>query len=471
MKTANQSPLQFNKVLDKITEIIEKVKGENYIYRGESELYPHVCSGLYRAYLRLEIRDPAEAVMESRERIIDKAKHFFAENDFHDSGLLNMRFKASLTRDEDDNFEILAQLQHYGCQTNLIDFTTDYLVALYFACAHSQKKPGRVICLKTGEDENGKFCVNNKNEKYRVRRMFTTVMRAALQKSRFVETRNGLIEVDEVDTILIPESLKGDIRNYLEVYHDISTCNIYGDIHGFIQGLDIYPLDYRELHNGKTYEDNGDLSKNKNEKKDFYKKAIECYQRASQQDKVRFEAYCRIGKVHTKLEEFCDAIHNYKRAVKADIENALGYHHLGVTYSLIGSCYYQKEEYDKAHKYYGEAIDHYTRAIKLDPCNVKSYIDRGNIHRTLKNNEQAIENYKQALLQDSPDFLMVVRDLSVQLLKCERQEDLYELLKCVADVDRDKRIESVETIVSILSASHVDGSVDKRDKLHRWLKQ
>ena len=34
----------------------------------------------------------------------------------------------------DDEFEILTQLQHNGGQTNLIDFTTDYLIALFFAC-------------------------------------------------------------------------------------------------------------------------------------------------------------------------------------------------------------------------------------------------------------------------------------------------------------------------------------------------
>ena len=31
---------------------------------------------------------------------------------------------------EKDDFEILTQLQHYGGKTNLIDFTTDYLIAL-----------------------------------------------------------------------------------------------------------------------------------------------------------------------------------------------------------------------------------------------------------------------------------------------------------------------------------------------------
>ena len=35
---------------------------------------------------------------------------------------------------ESVDFEILTELQHYGGKTNLIDFTTDYLIALFFAC-------------------------------------------------------------------------------------------------------------------------------------------------------------------------------------------------------------------------------------------------------------------------------------------------------------------------------------------------
>ena len=33
--------------------------------------------------------------------------------------------------DEIDDFKLLATLQHFGAKTNLIDFTTDYLVALF----------------------------------------------------------------------------------------------------------------------------------------------------------------------------------------------------------------------------------------------------------------------------------------------------------------------------------------------------
>lgn len=47
------------------------------------------------------------------------------------------------------NFEILAKMQHYGLPTRLLDFTTNPLVALYFACEDNQKDDARVLCSST----------------------------------------------------------------------------------------------------------------------------------------------------------------------------------------------------------------------------------------------------------------------------------------------------------------------------------
>mgnify|MGYP003297077817 CR=1 FL=1 len=54
------------------------------------------------------------------------------------------------------NFEILAKMQHYGLPTRLLDFTTNPLVALYFACENNPKSDARVLCssacLTDGQD-------------------------------------------------------------------------------------------------------------------------------------------------------------------------------------------------------------------------------------------------------------------------------------------------------------------------------
>ena len=51
-----------------------------------------------------------------------------------------------------DEHEILSELQHFGGKTNLIDFTAEYLIALFFACDGAMEEDGRVIVLKNSED-------------------------------------------------------------------------------------------------------------------------------------------------------------------------------------------------------------------------------------------------------------------------------------------------------------------------------
>ena len=448
MRTTNQSNFQnhqFDSVLKKINEIVEKTQGEDYIYRGESELYPQVSSNLYRAYLSLGVKDPAEAVKESQELIVGEAKKFLDENNFYDTFLPTISPYASLISENRDRFEILAQLQHYGGQTNLIDFTTDYLVALYFACAHSDEKCGRVICLQI----NGEFASTGKGtEAHKVLKMSTTIKRAVFQKSRFVETDNGVIEIEEVDTIIIPKSLKKQLRCYLEAYHGISANNIYGDIHGFIQGLDIYPAVYRELYDGQMYESAGDSQEDRNAKEDFYEKAIPYYERASQKEKVSFEGYFRLGRVHAKRENFDAAIQNYEKAIEVDRRDATVYHALGDAYSQIGNSYYQNGESDAADENYGNAIKNYTIAIELDFGNAEYYVSRAYVHRIQNKNEQAIEDYKQAIQLNPKDLIMVYRDLYFALFELRRHEEIENLLITLADMDRDENIDSLLADIS-----------------------
>ena len=100
----------------------------DYIYRGEPECYKKVSSNLYRELERLELLDQGIEEIEKTE--LEEAKDYI---------------------DETDEFKILIQIQHYDGKTNLIDFTTDYYVALFFAVNSSPGKDGRIILQsKTG---------------------------------------------------------------------------------------------------------------------------------------------------------------------------------------------------------------------------------------------------------------------------------------------------------------------------------
>ena len=108
----NQSNLQndLNAVLEILREIAEKSDSGNYIYRGEPEDYDRVSSSLWRECKRkMETEDFDIQAIE--DPILESAKNYTPEQ---------------------EEIEIWAELQHYGGHTNLIDFTTDSHIALFF---------------------------------------------------------------------------------------------------------------------------------------------------------------------------------------------------------------------------------------------------------------------------------------------------------------------------------------------------
>ena len=184
----SSSQTELNSILEILYEIRQKSRGGDYIYRGEPECYGKVSSTLYR---KLE----AAQVLHLDVEEVQKAE---------------LRAAKDYT-DETDDFKILVQLQHFGGKTNLIDFTTDYLIALFFAANGSPGEDGRFILLnKTGEVRGWIREVRDPDLK----------SRPWTQKSIFVRPPDGFIQPDE--SIVIPKFLKRPLLDYLEREFDIS---------------------------------------------------------------------------------------------------------------------------------------------------------------------------------------------------------------------------------------------------------
>ncbi|MDE0187418.1 MAG: FRG domain-containing protein [Candidatus Poribacteria bacterium] len=200
--------------LSRITSAIVKQSANgNCIYRGEPETYDDekhcgkVSSTLYRTAPD-DFKSGKLNLLDEQEKIIKEL----------DSYLPAYKQKKA--------FEIWTELQHYGTETNLIDFTTDYHIALFFACNGSHDKPGRVIVLNRTKEID---------EKYDIDKPLGPVNRIIAQKSIFAQPRTGYLDSEDIVIITVPANLKTWTLIHLRKFQDISTQSVYNDLHGFIR--------------------------------------------------------------------------------------------------------------------------------------------------------------------------------------------------------------------------------------------
>ena len=227
-------PRTVDGILRKIEEIADT--GE-YLYRGEPEhyqvdpYYGKVSSKLYRDFLErkgFDVEAEQFDIEVVQEAILSVARKFFRKT------LLD--------------FEILTEIQHYGGKTNLIDFTTDYLIALFMVCDREESlgKDGRIILQK-----------RELIDPY-IEKPYEPVNRVIAQKSVFVRHPDGFILPHEDDIVNIPADLKILIRKRLEKYHDVSAETVYNDLHGFIKNQDAYLEVYVDFYMGAAEAQKGD---------------------------------------------------------------------------------------------------------------------------------------------------------------------------------------------------------------------
>ena len=352
-----------------IREIEDKSVDGDYIFRGEPECYETVSSTLYRQYEEIPIDG---FNVEGFQNVILTAaqEHLPGTTSDFETPVRRLDAAIGLPSEPDDYFETLTELQHYGGKTNLIDFTTDSRVALFFACDGSPGKKGRVILRKRGDIED---LVENPREPS------NPLNRVIAQKSIFVQPRRGFVEFDQdKDVVEIPADLKKPMLEYLHKYHNISAKTIYNDLHGFIRTQDIHHKPYEEFYRGFSAGDKGDLDK-----------AIRHYDKAIQLKPDLHAAYYNRGTAYFQKGELDNAIKDFTTAIEIKPVYA-------EAYCNRGTAYLQKGELDNA-------IKDFTKTIEIKPDSVEAYNNRGVAYGKKGEFDNAIQNYDKAI-ELNPDF-------------------------------------------------------------------
>lgn len=323
MNDKSNAQNELGRVLEKVQEIVEKSADGNYIFRGEPECYGKVSSNLYRFSSKFGIEDSdikgIESSMASGARV------------YLDLG------------ETISNFEILAELQHHGGKTNLIDFTADYLIALFFACDGSHSKNGRVILLK------------KESKDYVTTEVSKAIERAKIQKSILVQSSKGFIEPKSENVVIIPAALKRFVLTYLLKYHNIGAVGIYNDIQGYIKWRNTHLKAQIHYYQGLTYRRKAYSAKNREEKQKWYEKTLESYTEALRlkpDDEIfhmdRAETYADKGEFERAIQDYTNVIKNSNNLPGIVIAEA---------YYARANIYFCRGEIDNAFQDYNKNIE------------------------------------------------------------------------------------------------------------------
>lgn len=341
------------RIVNTLSEFLEWATQFNdgqYLFRGvkneKYEIEAAACRRLLTPYRRNPNR-----LLRINERLIEDARN--RGHDQKDGRTLS-------------DLELLAELQHFGAATCLIDFTRSALIALWFACEKGTEDEnngnGKVIAacrdirLKTVtsdliQEPLGHFFQVSQKKQYQLYQWEPKLQnnRIIAQHSVFIFGGSG-VKI-EAECVILSNSKQAILKSLKEL-SDIEEASIYPDFDGFAR---------LHAHN-KSYVETDAIT--------YFQRGVEAHQRDDLDTAIAY--YDEI--VSTEPEN---------TSILADI-----YYNRGTAYSTIG-------EYDRA-------IQDLTKAIELRPNDPRAYYNRGGTHVDKESYELAIKDFDDAI-NLSPD--------------------------------------------------------------------
>ena len=286
-------------VEDLIAKIRAKYVGGHFVFRGTTSVRSNVEDGvnssLYRWAKNKKVINENYKPSEIETEIVEKAKKHFP--------------------DQTSNIEILTVLRHFEGNVNLIDFSRNLYVALFFACNGEFGKDGEITIVDANKCEKldgleetdyaklagGKLGIIEPSQIQESR------TRAAVQSSVFLYSLDGYINETLFTPHTIPQDLKENVLNHINKFNNINIDTIYNDIIGFINNEKNYETATTSFYLG-----------NKEEKSKNYKNAIHHYDNAIKLNPQYTEALRKRGSVKHRTGDPAGAKEDYDKANKID---------------------------------------------------------------------------------------------------------------------------------------------------------
>ena len=300
------------------------------------------------------------------------------------------------------DLELLAQLQHQGAATGLIDFTRQPYVALWFACNDAYEKDGAVYVLPRSATEE---ISNSGDLKKKIQSLYEEGTlwswepsargnRIVAQSSVFVFGVPA-VAPHRMRRFIIRADSKRAILTQLKTVYGINEEMLFSDFPGYaVANAANKPFDvkrtvpyWREQVEQASDDSNKAMAY-------FYcgvaYSAVQDFQNATEQysEAIRLNpeytnAYTNRGIAKDALERFEDAIADFNEAIRIDPQNDKAYFGRGSAKAELGQ--------------YNEAIEDYDGAIRVNPRYATAYLGRGDVEAALGQPQTAIADYNRAL--------------------------------------------------------------------------
>ena len=355
------------------------------------------------------------------------------------------------------DLDLLAELQHLGAATCLIDFTYNPLVALWMACRKSSRgaSNGKVyavglnsqnttfeeVTVEKAQKKNiDYFFTPDKDEVYKLYQWHPNYQNNRMRAQQSIFLFSGAPIASIADCIISSNS-KQEIRDVLEQSVGMTEGSLFPDFEGFAsqrahnkrhveldaqyyfhKGLEAEEKDNRELAAG--YYTKGipltpderllyQLHYNRASCNDAIGKfnlAIKDYSKVIELKPNSAFLYYNRGIAKAELERYEDAIADFNEAIRLKIDNTFVYLDRGIA----------KAELER----YEDAIADFNEAIRLNLSDADAYYNRGIAKAELERYEDAIADFNEAIRLNSNEVEMSMF----------RLEDLSTLQQVVAKV-------------------------------------
>ena len=354
-----------------LNRILKTCEGERYLFRGTTKRYEGekaINSSLYRW-----ARDEGVVFHEKyrpfniEKEILERAKRHFA--------------------DSASNIEVLTDLQHFQGKTNLIDFSHNLYIALFFACDGEHHEDGELILLDSAmigkeRQEIDYTELQSSSYPFPIEPANTQISqkRVTSQSSVFVYPPSGYINKDSCKIIPVPAKLKRPVLDHLREVHNIHTDTIYNDLIGFIANEKNYETVAVLFYQGLASDNKGE-----------YEEAIKKYDEAIELNSNYAEIYNNRGIVKNKLRKYQEAIADYDKAIELNPNYVEAYNNRGNAKKDLGQ--------------HQEAIADYDKAIELNPDFAGAYSNRGATKSNWGQHQEAIADHDKAVELDQNDAI------------------------------------------------------------------